>query len=150
MNFNLLNVVYIGLLKKCDNNKNHSDYDNSDDNNGFVEITDGEIDTNYHRVEMTNIDWFRLPELKTHMINAAAIMFPEAKSDWGIITNFGLFTAVEKGELLAIGELRDKCICEIKKNQSICFWPGQMIIELDCLNDVKLNGNNGNGNNKEK
>jgi len=114
MNFNFedLNYLYIGLLKSCEL--------------GLVEIEQSE-ETNYHRIEMTRMDWILCNAER--ITNAFAIRFSQAKNYWGTLSHFGIFDALEKGRLLAVGNLQQKT--EINENHIIEFGPGRMTIDLN-------------------
>lgn len=102
-------TLYIGLLR-----------------GGELGLVEPEPGWNYRRIEMTNIDWYRYSE--THICNAAEIRFPLATADWGIISNFGLFSAQEKGELLVMGRLCRRI--SVHRDESVEFSIGQVTIEL--------------------
>lgn len=113
MNYDILELLYVGLLRGCE-----------------LGLVEPEANKNYRRIEMTNIDWFRFSE--THICNASAIRFPLATADWGVILNFGLFDKPIGGKLLVIGKLFKKI--SIRENESVEFSRGRITIELEAFN----------------
>jgi len=111
-----MNYLYIGLLKKSEM--------------GLIEPSQKD---NYHRIELGPGD---LEFNGDCVINIVEITFPEAKKHWGLITHFGIWDSLQKGHLLAIGNLEKRKtinkydIVQFKPN-SIEISPKELGIEIE-------------------
>lgn len=118
-----LEYLYIGLLRRSEL--------------GLIEIS--QEGTNYQRVEMGPGDWCL--QHNEIMSNVTIIRFNTAIIEWGLITNFGIFDSLYKGNLLAIGNLIQRSITYIHKDIQIQFDIGKIVIEIRALGlEVDKNG----------
>lgn len=87
---NNLPYLYVGLLKQgtC----------------GLAEIPAAK--TGYRRIEICPFEWcFEPPH--TYITNGVLLSFPQAKTNWGIITDFGIWDSLIEGELLIATKLNN-------------------------------------------
>lgn len=93
---------------------------------GLKELRGG----NYHRIEMTCMDWF-VSEDKTEIINAIDIRWPRATEDWEKIYAFGVWDSLKDGNLLVTAELERET--EVRENDIANFIPGFLTVSLSAL-----------------
>lgn len=107
-----LDYLYIGLLKNS--------------RLGLVEIS--QEGTNYRRIEMGPEDWHFQVD---HILNIETIQFNMALKTWGLVTHFGVFDSLDKGNILAVGQLEFSII--VVKNDQPQFEIGTLSIMIEAL-----------------
>jgi len=103
--------IYVGLLKKS--------------SMGLIEPLKK---LNYRRIELGPGDLI----LNDNCIkNSVEIIFPQAKNNWGLVTHFGIWDSLQKGHLLAVGNLIEEKF--IKKNEIVQFDIDNMEISIEII-----------------